>query len=136
MHIKTKSKALALVLSTVLLLSAAVVAGCGDDEAGIPSLRALETSKVEVPEGTKWPVVLELTGIPGTDLFIDIENNYTQYVEFQDGNSVRFQPKDDPPRKTIEVTAVAETPNGHVPIKFTVRGTASTRTLQIAVVKP
>ncbi|MCK5796361.1 MAG: hypothetical protein KAI47_04205 [Deltaproteobacteria bacterium] len=122
-------KSLGFALSALLL--AGSLGGCGEDDASI-FLRPLDpdVKRQTIPVDTTMQIRVRLSAVVGTDTFVDIDNPYMQFVTTNPADSIRFQPKDDPPEKIVEVKAVKANTDG-LEIKFTLRGTSSVRTIQI-----
>lgn len=121
------------------VLLAGTLVGCGDDEGGSIFLERLDpdVATLTVPVGTETTLKLKLSSSPSTDQFIDIQNDYKEFIEIREGkdvvDSVRIRPKDDPPQKALTVKAVKGNDQA-LEITFTLRGATglgSTRSIKI-----
>jgi hypothetical protein len=125
------------------VLAAGTLTACGDDEGGSIFIETLGPN-ITVPVGTTTKLTLKLSSSPSTDQFIDIKNDYKEFLIICEGedcdansvvDSVRVRPKDDPPQKVVAIKAIKAN-DQQLPITFTLRGATNLGSEQTIKIRP
>ncbi|PIE19583.1 MAG: hypothetical protein CSA65_01570 [Proteobacteria bacterium] len=94
--------------------------------------------------GTSTKLLLKLSARPANDQFIDIKNDYSEYLIICEGedcdaqsvtDSVRIRPKDDPPQKIVAVKAIKANKK-ELEITFTMRGATGLASSRSILIRP
>ena len=123
------NRTLLLCISLGLLVG---VVGCGDDET--PLLIRPFTS-VDLPTGTTYTLVVELTSVPESETIVEVENTFAGQVKVTP-SLLTYKAGDDPPQQDVDVLGVSSTNNQYAKIVFKIQGSSASQTLEVRVTDP